>query len=146
MPTDTKGCAEHGRGRTLVHALRQELIQQLQALGFMPSAYSCESATLSRQPHRDFRVSADAVAVSNDLHSCSCPQAILKVRPPNSLDYKVRYDPQAKIYSMKFLCFKKENKSIFVGFTSDWNYVAHSGPRDLTFFFQSHPLFVALFF
>ena len=40
-------------GRTLVHALRQELIQQLQALGFMPSAYSCESATLSHWPHRD---------------------------------------------------------------------------------------------
>ena len=56
----------------------------------MPSAYSCESATPSRSPHRDLGVSADAVAISNDLHSCSCPQAIIKVRPPNSLDYRVR--------------------------------------------------------
>ena len=70
------------------NALRQELIQQLQALGFMPSAYSCESATPSRQTHRDLRVSADAVAVSNDLHSCSRPQAILKVRHLRSLDYR----------------------------------------------------------
>ena len=28
-----------------MHALRQELIQQLQALGFSPFPYSCESAT-----------------------------------------------------------------------------------------------------
>ena len=70
---------EHGRGRTLVHALRQELIQQLQALGFMPSVYSCESVTHSHWPHRDLRDSADAVAVSNDLHICSHPQAIHKV-------------------------------------------------------------------
>ena len=83
-------CAEHDRGRTLVHALRQELIQQLQALGFMPSAYSCESATPSCWPHRNLRVSADAVAVSNDLHSCSRPQAILKVRHLRSLDYRPR--------------------------------------------------------
>ena len=65
-----------------------ELIQQLQALGFVPSAYSCESATLSHWPHRDLRVSADAVAVGNDLHSCSRPQAILKVRHLRSLDYR----------------------------------------------------------
>ena len=89
------GCAEHGRGRTLVHALRQELIQQLQALGFMPSAYSCESATPSRQPHRDLRVSVDAVAVSNDLHSLSRPQAILKVWHLRSLDYRPRHSGPA---------------------------------------------------
>ena len=41
----------------------------------MPYAYSCESTTPSHQPHRDLRVSVEAVAVSNDLHSCSRPQA-----------------------------------------------------------------------
>ena len=81
---------EHGRGRTLVYALRQELIQQLQALGLMPSAYSCESATPSCQLQRDLRVSVDAVAVSNGLHSCSYPQATLKIRHIRSLDYRPR--------------------------------------------------------
>ena len=81
---------EHGRGRTLVHALRQELIQQLQTLGFVPSAHSCEYATPSRWPQGDLRVSADTVAVSNDLHSCTHPQAILKVRHLRSLDYRPR--------------------------------------------------------
>ena len=58
--------------------------------------YSSESDTPIHWPHRDLRVSADAVAVSNDLHSYFRPQAILKVRPPNSLDYGVRYEPQSK--------------------------------------------------
>ena len=71
-----------------VHALRQELIQHLQSLGFMPSVYSCESATPSHWPHRDLRVIVDAVGVSNDLHSCSRPQAILIVRHLRSLDYE----------------------------------------------------------
>ena len=48
-------------------------------------------------PHKDLRVSADTVVVSNDLHNCSRPQAILKVQPPNSLDYRVCYKPPAEI-------------------------------------------------
>ena len=28
----------------------------------------------------------------------TCPQAILKVRPPNSLDYRARYDTPAVIF------------------------------------------------
>ena len=79
---------ERSRGRTLVQSLRQELIQQLHALGFMPSAYSCESATPSCQLQRDLRASADTVAVSNDLHSCSHPQATLKIWHIRSLDYR----------------------------------------------------------
>ena len=75
-------------------ALRQELIQQLQALGFKALCVQLRICHTSHWPHRGLRVSADAVAVSNDLHSCSRPQAILKVRPPNSLDYRVRYEPQ----------------------------------------------------
>ena len=76
----------------MVHAFRQELIQQLQALGFMPSTYTYESATLSRWPQRDLRVSADAVAVGNNLYSCSRPQTILKVRHKRSLDLFVFYN------------------------------------------------------
>ena len=41
------------------------------------------------------RASADAESVRNDLPRAPCPQDILKVRPPNSLDYRVRYDTPA---------------------------------------------------
>ena len=86
---------EHGRGSTLVHAIRQALIQHLQA--FIPSVYISESATLSHPPNRDLRISEDAVAVSNDFHSCSRPQAILKVRHLRSLDYRPRQRSCLKI-------------------------------------------------
>ena len=42
----------------------------------------------------DQRASADTESVRNDLLRVPCHQAILKVRPPNSLDYRVRYEPQ----------------------------------------------------
>ena len=45
---------------------------------------------------RDLRASADAESASNDLPRAPCPQDILKVRPPNSLDYRARYDTPAK--------------------------------------------------
>ena len=45
--------------------------------------------------HHDPRASADAESASNDLPRAPCPQDILKVRPPNSLDYRARYDTPA---------------------------------------------------
>ena len=44
---------------------------------------------------RDPRASADAESARNDLPRAPCPQDILKVRPPNSLDYRARYDTPA---------------------------------------------------
>ena len=44
---------------------------------------------------RDPRASADAESARNDLPRAPCPQDILKVRPPNSLDYRARYDTSA---------------------------------------------------
>ena len=43
----------------------------------------------------DPRASADAESARNDLPRAPCPQDILKVRPPNSLDYRARYDTPA---------------------------------------------------
>ena len=43
----------------------------------------------------DPRASADAESARNDLPRAPCPQDILKVRPPNSLDYRARYNTPA---------------------------------------------------
>ena len=42
----------------------------------------------------DHGLSADAIETSAVLQEDSCPQAILKLRPPNSLDYSTRYGCQ----------------------------------------------------
>ena len=42
-----------------------------------------------------FQVSADAALIRQDQLRAARPQAILKLRPPNSLDYRVRYEPQS---------------------------------------------------
>ena len=44
---------------------------------------------------RSLRASADAGSARNDLPRAPCPQDILKVQPPNSLDYRARYDTPA---------------------------------------------------
>ena len=44
-------------------------------------------------------LSADAIEASAVLQKDSRPQAILKLRPPNSLDYIVRYVPQPNLCS-----------------------------------------------
>ena len=48
------------------------------------------------------QVSADAALIRQDQLRAARPQAILKPRPPNSLDYRVRYEPQShfQIYYM----------------------------------------------
>ena len=40
------------------------------------------------------QVSADAALIRQDQLRAAWPQSILKIRPPNSLDYRVRYEPQ----------------------------------------------------
>ena len=48
----------------------------------------------------DPRASADAESARNDLPRAPCPQDILKIRPPNSLDYRARYDTPASLRSL----------------------------------------------
>ena len=52
---------------------------------------------------RDPRASADAESARNDLPRAPCPQDILKVRPPNSLDYRARYNTLA-MFVVVFVC------------------------------------------
>ena len=47
----------------------------------------------------DHGLSADAIEASAVLQEDSRPQAILKLRPPNSLDYSTRYGCQPHIES-----------------------------------------------
>ena len=44
--------------------------------------------------HIDLRYSADALKAISDLQLGSRPRAILKIRPPSSLDYRARHGPQ----------------------------------------------------
>ena len=53
-------------------------------------------ATQVLQHKRDQWASADAGIVRQDSPRASRPQAILKLRPPSSLDYKARHGPQTK--------------------------------------------------
>ena len=56
---------------------------------------SCLVVTSAKNANQcDPRASADAESARNDLPRAPCPQDILKVRPPNSLDYRARYKPQ----------------------------------------------------
>ena len=50
----------------------------------------------------DHGLSADAIEASAVLQEDSRPQAILKLRPPNSLDYSTRYgcQPILSVYEM----------------------------------------------
>ena len=49
-----------------------------------------------RANHIDLRYSADALKAISDLQLGSRPRAILKIRPPSSLDYRARHGPQTK--------------------------------------------------
>ena len=44
--------------------------------------------------HIDLRYSVDALKAISDLQLGSCPRAILKIRPPSSLDYRARHGLQ----------------------------------------------------
>ena len=45
----------------------------------------------------DHGLSADTTEASAVLQKDSRPQAILKLQPPNSLDYRICYEPQPKV-------------------------------------------------
>ncbi len=96
-------------GRTLVHQESKELVLLLGVgtlnckvppLQIGPSRTSPKAASAKNADQCDHRASADAESVRNDLPRAPCPQVILKVRPPNSLDYRARYDTPAYIYSV----------------------------------------------
>ena len=55
----------------------------------------------------DHGLSADTKEASAVLQEDSCPQAILKLRPPNSLDYRARYRPQPIEKGQKFIIYMK---------------------------------------
>ena len=59
-----------------------------------PPTLHPKAASANNADQCDHRASADTGSVQNDLPRAPCPHAILKVRPPNSLDYRVRYEPQ----------------------------------------------------
>ena len=52
------------------------------------------------------QVSADTALIRQDQLRAARPQAILKLRPPNSLDYRVHYEPQSNqpnIYNLDLM-------------------------------------------
>ena len=63
-----------------------------------PEGYTSPGVKLL--PHMGFsidhRISADTLKVIADLQLDSRPQAILKLRPPNSLDYSTRHGCQPR--------------------------------------------------
>ena len=65
----------------------------------------------------DHRASADAESVRNDLPRAPCPQDILKVRPPNSLDYRVRYDTPANARVIQPKIFSSQSPKIRLYFS-----------------------------
>ena len=74
------------RGHFVMHCSPQQQDDPTPRLG----------VTLAKNANqRDPRASADAESTRNDLSRAPCPQDILKVRPPNSLDYRARYDTPA---------------------------------------------------
>ena len=91
-------------GRTLVYQESKELVILLGAGTFElqsspwqigPSRTFPQAASAKNADQCDHRACADAESVRNDIPRAPCPQAILKVRPPNSLDYRARYDVPA---------------------------------------------------
>ena len=87
----------------LVHSRVKELVPLLDAgtlnckvppRQIIPSRTSPQDPLAKNADQCVHRASVDAETVRNDLPRAPYPQDILKVRPPNSLDYRVRYDTQ----------------------------------------------------
>ena len=51
------------------------------------------------------RYSVDPLKAVSSQQVIPSPQAILKIRPPNSLDYRVRYEPLKWCQILVFVCF-----------------------------------------
>ena len=80
------GCPEHGRVGPWSASLNRYPVPTTPRV----------KAALIRTCHIDLRASADAMKAITDLQSGSRPRAILKIRPPSSLDYRARHGPQTK--------------------------------------------------
>ena len=63
----------------------------------MGFSHTSHTATQVLQHRCDQWASADAGIVRQDSPRASRPQAILKLRPPSSLDYKARHGPQTVV-------------------------------------------------
>ena len=69
----------------------------------MGFSHTSHTATHVLQDRCDQWASADAGIVRQDSPRASRPQAILKLRPPSSLDYKARHGPQAQFLYLEYL-------------------------------------------
>ena len=83
----------------------------------MGPSHTLPRVTLAKNANQcDPRACADAESARNNLPRAPCPQDILKVRPPNSLDYRARYDtpalPPSVFSSFRPPCFCQEGSSI----------------------------------
>ena len=78
----------------------------------MGFSHTSHTATHVLQHRCDQWASADAGIVRQDSPRASRPQAILKLRPPSSLDYKARHGPQTGQYVWLFV-FMCQNKFFF---------------------------------
>ena len=67
----------------------------------MGFSHTSHTATHVLQHKCDQWASADAGIVRQDSPRASRPQAILKFRPPSSLDYKARHGPQTILWCMQ---------------------------------------------
>ena len=78
----------------------------------MGFSHTSPTATQVLQHKCDQWASADAGIVRQDSPRASRPQAILKFRPPSSLDYKARHGPQTpfKVIAGK-VCFGAGKKA-----------------------------------
>ncbi len=79
------GCPEHGRVGNWSASLNSYTVHTTPRV----------KAALLRTVHIDLRASADTMKAITALQSGRCPRAILKVRLPNSLNYRARYDTPA---------------------------------------------------
>ena len=62
--------------------------------------------------HIDLRYSADALKAISDLQLGSRPRAILKIRPPSSLDYRARHGPQTPVGGVNSPSYNKFTEDI----------------------------------
>ena len=87
----------------------------------MGFSHTSHTATHVLQHRCDQWASADAGIVRQDSPRASRPQAILKFRPPSSLDYKARHGPQTtkQTYLLNVVKMKNENKAWITHKTRD---------------------------
>ena len=84
-----------GPGKLIHYCWTRTLLEVLEAPGKqMGFSHTSPMATQVLQHRCDQWASADAGIVRQDSPRASRPQAILKFRPPSSLDYKARHGPQ----------------------------------------------------